>query len=558
VDDGTASRPTVGQVAPEEGRWALAFGLLAVTLTSLPYLLGYAVQGEAWRFTGFVFGVQDGNSYIAKMLGGAGGAWLFRTPYTTAVQGGLLAFLPYILLGKLSAPPGQHEQLVALFHIFRAVGGLLMARATYDFLAIFLQEPRQRRWGTALATLGGGLGWAAFLPGLDGRFPLMPLEWYSPESFGFLALFGLPHLATARALLLWSLRVYLLPPAAQERPAGLGGVFQSPGIAAGALLLGVGLMQPITVLAAWAVMAAHLAALGAWLAWRNRPGGLGRALRDPVWRRFVQRAMAAGLISLPLVAYTTLAFRFDPYLRAWQAQNLILSPPWPYYLLAYGLLLPFAALGAFRLVERQPETGCLPAAWALLLPFLAYAPFNLQRRLPEGVFVALAALALAGMASLRGGFSWARLATALSLPSSALLLAGGLLAASSPGLPLFRPADEVRLFEALGATAEQSAGVLSAYQTGNALSAWAPLTVVIGHGPETANLDALRWQAAGFFSLQWTSAERLAFIRVYHVRYIFWGPEERALGGWDPGSESFLRLAAQQGSYTVYEVIQDE
>jgi len=80
-------------------------------VTMLPYLLGYASQGDAWRFTGFVFGVEDGNSYIAKMLSGSAGAWLFRTPYTPEAQRGVLAFLPYILLGKLASPPGLHEQV---------------------------------------------------------------------------------------------------------------------------------------------------------------------------------------------------------------------------------------------------------------------------------------------------------------------------------------------------------------------------------------------------------------------------------------------------------------
>jgi hypothetical protein len=81
--------------------------------------LAFQTQGEAWRFTGFVFAVEDGNSYIAKMLLGANGAWLFRTPYTADPQRGVLAFLPYLLLGKLAAGEGIHEQLVALFHLFR-------------------------------------------------------------------------------------------------------------------------------------------------------------------------------------------------------------------------------------------------------------------------------------------------------------------------------------------------------------------------------------------------------------------------------------------------------
>ena len=68
-------------------------------LTMIPYIVGYSTQGEGWRFTGFVIGVEDGNSYLTKMLSGADGDWLFRTPYSIEHQKGFLAFISYILLG---------------------------------------------------------------------------------------------------------------------------------------------------------------------------------------------------------------------------------------------------------------------------------------------------------------------------------------------------------------------------------------------------------------------------------------------------------------------------
>jgi len=89
-----------------ELKWVLGYSLALAAITSLPYLVAGLNQGADWRFTGFLFGVEDGNSYIAKMLAGYQGAWLFRTPYTTVEQVGVLAFLPYLLLGKLAG--GSH------------------------------------------------------------------------------------------------------------------------------------------------------------------------------------------------------------------------------------------------------------------------------------------------------------------------------------------------------------------------------------------------------------------------------------------------------------------
>ena len=65
-----------------------------MALLTLPYLIAYSSQGRGSRFSGFLFGVEDGNSYIADMRQGADGAWLFRDPYTSESQRGEPLYLP--------------------------------------------------------------------------------------------------------------------------------------------------------------------------------------------------------------------------------------------------------------------------------------------------------------------------------------------------------------------------------------------------------------------------------------------------------------------------------
>jgi len=127
--------------------WLYSFTV--ILLTTIPYLLGLTAEGSEWVFTGFVFGVEDGNSYIAKMLLGASGDWLFRTPYSAAQQSGVLAFLPYLLLGKLAAGPELHLQLVILFHLFRIAVIPLAIWATYRFVDYVLQDKSWSAWATA-------------------------------------------------------------------------------------------------------------------------------------------------------------------------------------------------------------------------------------------------------------------------------------------------------------------------------------------------------------------------------------------------------------------------
>jgi hypothetical protein len=551
----------------------LGFAGAVVVLTSLPYLLGFAVQGEAQVYTGFVFGVEDGNSYIAKMLTGTFGAWKFYSPYTAYPQEGVWIFPLYIWLGKLAAAPGLHEQLVAIFHLLR-VGALALAvLATYDFLAFFLADVRLRRFGLALVTLGGGLGWLVMLLGGQLWLGSIPLEFYSPEAFGFLSLYGLPHLALARALLLWALLVYLRavadPPgenstpliASVKNPDEMDDTQRASRAAPVAarlcvIWLLIGLAQPLTMLVLGVVLAFHLACLAAWQLIRHTRS---RSTDWRRWRRLAGIVVAAGILPGIFILYNAWVSFNDPYVRAWTAQNLIPSPDPVHYLLAYGLVLPFAVWGGWRLLKAHPWTGWLPAGWILLLPLLAYAPFGLQRRLTEGIWVAWVTLAMAALDSLplparATRRRWLSLPLWLLFLSTVLLLAGGLQAVRQPGAPLFRPKDEVRVFEFLQSQEHVGQVVLAAYATSNALPAWAPVRVVIGHGPESANLAKLEPQVAAFYAKGTPDAQRLELIHQFNVGYVFWGPAEQALGDWSPHTAAYLQPVYQAGDYQLFQV----
>ena len=531
-------------------RWALAFAIAVMLVISLPYLLGFTAQGNGWRFTGFVFAVEDGNSYIAKMLGGSAGAWLFRTPYTADPQRGVLAFLPYLLLGKLAAPAGLHEQLVVIFHIFRIAAGCLVLLATYDFLAFFLDDERLRRWGLLMAALGGGLGWVLLLIGRDVWMGSMPLEFYSPEAFGFLALYGIPHLAAARAAMLWGLLFYL----GATMPGGQPG--RHAVLKAGVCWLVAALFQPLTALVMGMVFGVHLLALGVWNLWKQRRK---QGADWDGWRRAVRFVLLAFIIPAPFLVYNTLAFSLDSYLKTWTAQNLILSPSWTHYLLAYVLLLPFLPLGARNLLREKPWAGWMLIAWVLAFPLLAYAPVNLQRRLVEGVWLALVVISAYSVRSERQpGVSWRsyQLISLLIFPSTIILLAIGFLAGSRPSIPLFHSAPETAAYEYLAEIETPGSVVLASYPTSNALPAWAPVRVLIGHGPESANLESLQPRLQRLFQKRTKDEERRAFFGEFGISYLFYGPAEMSLGGWDPASAGYLENIYEQGSYTIYRVKQ--
>lgn len=540
-------------INPGERRWLLGFLVMVIIITTLPYLIGYSRQGEDWRFTGMLFGVEDGNSYIAKMLRGAEGDWLFRTPYSPYPQSGAFVQFSFTLLGKFTAEPGQHEQLVGLYHLFRIASVFLYGWAAYQFIAVFLSDIRWRRLGTALAMLGGGLGWLHVV-GLSGLWNEgTPLEFYSPETFGFLMVYGLPHLACARAFLLWGLRDYLCADKPLlEWKSVLRTIF---------LWLGLGIMQPLTVVVGWAVIGVHIITSGLWQLWRGRSGNL----VDWVgWRRNLLRALRVGLLSAPIVIYTFVVFQMDPFLNAWQSQNRILSPVIWHYLLAYGLFLTVAVLGARALLREMGGNGWLLIGWVAIFPLLAYAPYPLQRRLPEGVWVALIILALKyvemGSISIQ---KWARVWAAPSFFPTFILLAGGIMAAWLPHPPAFVPVDAVQAFQFLRQYEARvdkggSAVVLASFELSNALPAWAPTFMVTGHGPEGVNGKELKQNVRCFYDEACSNLDREAWLDELDVQYVFWGPDERKLGHWDPRGANYLDEIYQQGEYAIFAVKEEK
>jgi hypothetical protein len=531
-------------VEGKERRWIWIFTLTVLAVSTIPYLLGYWVQGDQWRFLGFIFGISDGNSYIAKMLGGAAGDWLFRTPYTAYPQNGAFAFFPYILLGKLSAPPAQHEQLVFLFQLFRWVGGFILAFATYDFVALFVKKIQNRRLALAVILLGGGLGWLSAI-GISALWQSrIPLEFYSPETFGYLSLLGLPHLEVARAFLLWGLRDYL---------ANGKDYSNKRAIKAGLMWLGMGLFQPLTVVVGWIVIGLHTFTINLWKgieAYREKNKF---RLNAP---EYLRTTILMAVCSAPIVFYSFVSFTFDPFLRSWTAQNLILSPPPGDYLLAFGAMLPLAIIGIYSVFKRKDWDGILLGLWVCIIPILAYAPYNLQRRLPDGVWVAILTLVFIVVERYLAKYQkWVNVLCVFAFLPSFFFLMGAFLAVSQPAEPLFAPKSQIDAFAELNKIASKNDVVLASFETANNLPAWAPLRTVLGHGPESINAAELSPEIALFFNEKGSDQARLDLIAEFNIKYVILGPDEQKPGSWNPDQSRFVELDYQESPYKVYRII---
>lgn len=536
-------------ITRKEWLWTLAWTVFILIITSLPYLYGAMLSTPANQFGGFVLGVEDGNSYLAKMRLGAEGAWRFHLFYTSEPHQGAYLLLFHLLLGKLARLSGI--SLVVTYHLARLVCGFFLLLTIYYFIAFFTALRPVRRLAFWLIGLGSGLGWLVVALGWADRLGL-PLDFYSPEAFVFHLLLALPHLALALTLLLWTVLLLLW---AWERQQWRY-----------ACLAGFSLLAAATIAAFYVAIVAVVMGVGLLLRlWR-------RSHRLASWRLELAMLGLVLLMAMPVVLYNVYVFTTNPIFRLWAVQNRILSPPPLHYLLAFGPLIALAVVGGWREWRHDPDRSLVLIGWCLAVPLLVYLPFNLQRRLVLGVQLPLSILAALGWwrLSLRrqpdaapgpvgASPAWRLGSMGLALLfslSNLMILGGAFLTLRQTAPPLFQPGKLVEAADWLGQHVAADEVVLAAYETGNYLPTRMAGRVFVGHGPETIYADQKRAMVEQFFSAgQDDFRRRLG--REYDITYLFYGPAERALGDFSPAGVPYLAEVYNNGSVSIYRLVAD-
>jgi hypothetical protein len=150
-----------------------------------------------------------------------------------------------------------------------------------------------------------------------------------------------------------------------------------------------------------------------------------------------------------------------------------------------------------------------------------------------------------------------RLALALTTPSTWYLLVSLSLAAAGGYGPLYHSRGEVEAVMWLGEHTQPEDTVLSSYEIGGYIPARIGHRVFWGHWAESVRLPQKRAEAGAFYSDSGTF-DRRRFLARYGIAYVFHGPRERGMGGFDPAATPYLEPAFQQGDVVVYRVIQME
>lgn len=162
--------PQSDYIAPTEWRWVLLLGSLMMLAALLPFaLVELNRPSSEVVFAGLIHDIPDATSAVSSMRQSAQGERMSEPLYTPEALPGMLTDGVYLILGRLAAL--ANLDVLAVFHVARVLAGLLMVHAIYLLGSVIWQRVAIRRTFSAIATLGGGLGW--LFGGMWGGLPLL-------------------------------------------------------------------------------------------------------------------------------------------------------------------------------------------------------------------------------------------------------------------------------------------------------------------------------------------------------------------------------------------------
>jgi hypothetical protein len=492
-------------------------------------------------FLGFRYMAGDHFQYAAFIREARDtGALLMQDPFTTDPQRGVFLLPFFWIVGLASRLAGGSIPLA--WDAFRVAGAFACVMMFWRFATPCFTRRSERVAATVVFAFAGGIDWIVTLLRVTVLPKAAPLE-YAFSFFWNWSGFGMVSMPN------WTWPALLLMAAAASMLRGGRGRFV-PAV----LLPIVWLMHAYTGMVGYALfgLLPLMPLLAAALTW-TRPSAQ-RVRRN-------LGLVLPGLASFAVVAVYLLWARQDQVFRAVSDNGFLWTTRYSvaWYTLSYGLLLPFALYGFVITAQRGEASGDLLLAWASAALLLSVNPFFAGVKFQYLLFIPLCTLAVRGFYALREDSARFR---RLARHPAAVAAAMPLLFLNAP-IALFRdlPTPGVEIYayvpeperRAMAWLSDQpDGGVLCHHRTGNMIPWLSGKHVVSGHWFMSPSLKQRLDQTDAFYNPAVPPGIKQELLRLLHVRYVYEGGRELALGRVDPNLG--LRLAYQQDGVAIWEV----
>lgn len=542
------------------GEWQFLVLTISVLLviTSIPYAYGYwTVSPDKW-FSGIIYNVHDTAQYLSWMRE-SGHQVLIENKLTSETNEAIFLNLHWWIPGRLAAVAGLSlSQVYLIFHLFSVP---FLAVAAYMFCALVFEDLVKRRFAFLLGVLSSGLGWIWIVQKQFTGALNFPLDVHTTTGNYFYAMMVSPSQTFAAALMLFVLSLALM--SIQRHRFVLS-------IIAALLALFLGLGHIYDLVTVWAALAVF---------------GLLLTLRDGwSWSRFWSLFLIV-LVSAPAPLYY--GYISSDAHPVWQRaltqfDNLGTFTPDPVHLpVLMGLTFLVAWLGFFarlRSWREQAVPFVFVKGWFLVTLALIYLPLNFRIMLLSGYPLPMATLATMALfdhilpwvrdrilkARLHHQCTRRRLTWAIPtlfllavLPTNLYLLAWRVVDLNRHDYPYYLYRDDLAAMRWLDEHTSPDDVVLSSFTIGHYIPGLAGNKAFLSNAVMTMDFSHKQERVYDFFNSATPDAHRLAMIQEYGIRYVFFGPAERQLGGYDPATTSWLELAFSASQVDIYRVKDD-
>ena len=530
--------------------------LVIAFLTTLPYIIALLRTPAGFVFTGVLTAYDDTFAYFAWMQQGKNLQLLMCDPFTSELQP-CQFFLPlWSILGFITRVTGLSIPLT--FHIARLFSSLLLLVTAKSVVGLVTKSRARLRYTLWLYGTSGGLGWILF--GLKNRANLFggaagsgSVDLDLPEAIAFRSMFAQVHFCVGIALVSGAIALFFR--ALVEKKA-------SRALIAGVLTSILAVIHPYMVVVVCGVSGSALLLLPLTRKETNR--------RNIYYSSF-QAAVVFVLGVMPGVAYLIYLNRSNEVLREWLRVTDTFSPPVWEYALGFGLI-GVLGIGGLALIWTIPsQYGRLLSIWIIVQALLLYFPVSFQRRFVEGLQLPLSVAASAALFALAN-----RIGTGINRKSyrrfiliSAILFASitniGFLVGQIVGRGVGTGGNDPRrylsnelmtAFDWLRENSATGAVLFASYMTGNVAPSTTGMRVFLGHYAQTLRSDEKGPLVIQFYSNAASDDEIRKVFAEHRVRYVIYGPFERALSNaFVPAA--WFRVAYRAGDITIFELPDD-